>query len=778
MIATLLLAPPALGYVLVGRILNERSVVARIVVGYALGASIYVFLVNLLLNFVPITLATYATLVCSLLLAALVGRQMPGGSRPRKGLPSVAAVLIGILAAAALLDALIRQLRLRDDDFAVHWPLMASLLKGSFPPQNPHFPNLPYAGHYGSDLRIASLSVLVGGNFRDLRYFLVTLDHVVAVVLLYLLIRRFLRSPLAAVLGTMATYLGVHSEIRTGLLETFENNNSLVYLLLFLNLYLLALCVVRMRRPALLALSAVSVGTYSVVYETHFCILLAACVPTLVIVAFQSGRRRSWLLVGGLALFLMAGALAAVQGGTITDVVRRRVVERSRSQQTEDVIGLSQQINIRVRKAGLILTSYQGDEYPLWSRRTLEEAGLPISVLPLCLVVFLIRRNHLGTLFAFMGSLALLVPATVDFGRYNADCFRFFFLGGVCAACSLGMALAYLAPWAERVIRLPRALVVSIMLAPGGWLVAPSFTKAWDNFGGFLREPDVHYWDSRDWAVNWNSMCRSVDLKAAAAVRPLAKAGDRMLTTLNVQMGRARSTATLNRESVTASFAGLYIVGTGLHIEGDEHFSMLKSSYESASLTKIAFLNTGDVSLLRPLGIRFLYVDPTSLGEETIETLRKNPELQLLQEIRAGLEGASLYAVRAEPLDRGDPSLEPFSIREISLPTVLRPAEFYPLQLEVETRQSLGPYHPLVSYRVLHGDKRMNLNDEVPQRIHFERFGERVWRGQLSFVAPYEAGPYELQLWQSTAAGQKQVPDGSGGTFRRPIVVTDAGDRP
>jgi len=768
----LLLVPVSAGYLVADRILGQRGVVPRLTIGYGLGLTLHICLVNLAIHFTGIKPATYAALAVIAIVGCVTACRPRDVPRSSEDLPFKELLLVMVLASAAFMLALIWQLQSRDDDFAVHWPLVALFQKNNFPPHRPQFPDLPYTGHYGKDLCVASLSILCGEDFHDFQYFFVALNHLAGVCLLYLLARRILRAFLPALSGTVFAYLGVHSELRGGLLETFQNNNTLVYLFLFLNIFLLARCL-RGGTSLDTLLCGISLGTYSLVYETHFCVLIGALVATMAVAFVRQKEPCREALSKIIAILAIALLLALTQGGTLTNVLRRSTL-RFEAASSEDLATWPQKLNIHFPKAGLRLTSYRGGDYAIFSSQLVGEAGTAVCFLPLCLPFFLIRRIYLGTLFTFVGFFAIAVPAAVDFGSYyNADCFRFLFLAGVSGAFAGGIVVGFLlesAPAFSKVARLALALLLGPAAA---YLFAPSISHAYGSFQGFWREPELHYWSSREWAVKGPPGCQSVDLMAAAIIRDLAQPGDRMLTTFDFQTATPRSTATLSRESVLSSFFGLYIVGTGLRVEANDESSMLMSNYEGASLTKIAFLHTGDVQMLRPLGIRFLYVDPLSLQPVVFQRLREEPRLDLVAEVHSGLEERWIWQVRAAGAKEGY-TKRPLVVRQLEVPKVLRPAEFCRVPIEVETDADLDVYRPLVSYRILYKGKRVNPNDNVSQVLQLHLIADRVWRGDLYLVAPYEQGAFGFQLWQKLDDGPlRQARETSGGVFRCQLDVLD-----
>src|SRR4029077_8243843 len=93
------------------------------------------------------------------------------------------------------------------------------------------------------------------------------------VLLIYFIPKRDLRSARVALLGVILGFMGVNDTFREGLADAFVNNNSFAYLFLFANAYLYLVALTR-RDNASKVVAAFSLGTYAIVYETHYGILL------------------------------------------------------------------------------------------------------------------------------------------------------------------------------------------------------------------------------------------------------------------------------------------------------------------------------------------------------------------------------------------------------------------------------------------------------------------------------------------------------------------------
>jgi hypothetical protein len=176
--------------------------------------------------------------------------------------------LLLLATAAVWLFTNIVQVITVDDDYWMHTPVQARMLRGVIPPTNPYFPDLVLGGHYGRDLLVASASVLTGRDVFGAQVLVTSFCHSLSLAMLYLAIRRS-ASAVSAALGTAMAWLGVNVAHRVGLADFFQNNGAPTYMglallmLLFLELW---------RRPGgkLAGLCGLLLGIYSQVYETHF----------------------------------------------------------------------------------------------------------------------------------------------------------------------------------------------------------------------------------------------------------------------------------------------------------------------------------------------------------------------------------------------------------------------------------------------------------------------------------------------------------------------------
>ncbi|HYB70583.1 MAG TPA: hypothetical protein VEH80_07935, partial [Candidatus Bathyarchaeia archaeon] len=618
------LIPLLFGYVLATRVIGEREGHLRLPLSYALGLCGFLFGVNALLHAFPLRSAVLAT---HGLMAATAAALWPLPSSravwPRLGRLEAAVVIT--LALTAFFRALFWQMEYSDDDFFPHAPLMALYLRDVFPPRNPFYPDQPYLGHYGRDLTISALSVLWGDRFFAVQYVVTAANHLMTVLLAYFASRRFLRSRRQALLVVALVFLGLNPYLRRSLLDVFANNNTFVYLFLFLNCYLF-LAALRLPRPGVAIVSALSLATYSIVYTTHHGVLIVAFPLLVLAVLIRSRRLRALRLATAAAILIGSLAISFVHGGTLTDVGHRYLSGSARPSSISAGPELvTQQVNPSFPKGRLGFTAFDGTPYSLFSIRFVQDTGLAVIVLPLALPLLLIARRYWAALLALIGAAAIVIPATVDFGAYENDTYRFLFLGGLGSAAALGsvvgMALDRLASsprfWAGA--RAATAVLLVVLcwgtVAGTGWALSD-----------VARRPDRYFLRAADWACNGihQADCDPADARAAEALRPLVARDQRVFT-------NAYREGDLDFIGLTviSSLSRAYLTGLGTVAPGDPGVKIGDQYKRPASPRALAFWTTGAPDVLDELKADWRLVNPSRLSEAARKALSTNPRLRL-----------------------------------------------------------------------------------------------------------------------------------------------------
>jgi hypothetical protein len=731
--------PLIFGYLLAARVLKERDVYLRAPVAYALGLTLFLFGVNLLFHFVSLTRSVYSTLaLMAVMCVALLPVRTAGATTSPLG--RLEATVVIVLMTTAAFRALFDQMKHVDDDVFPHVPLISLYLRDVFPPRNPFYPNMPYLGHYGRDLVISASSVLFHGDFFRVQYVVTALNQAAITLLLYFTSRRYARSPRSALLALVLAFLG-----GWGLMDVFHNNNSFVYLFLFLNIYLYWRALTRRDRGSKIV-AALSLATYSVVYETHFGVLLIvfSLLPFVLMI-----RRCRWSgRYLGVAMFVVAVSviIALVHGGILTDLGTRYL---SAAQRPSDDVGtaalVKQQVSVHFPKPRLAITSFDGTDYPLLSLQLLREAGYFVLFVPVTLIVMFVGRRYWALTIAMMASVAILIPATVDFGTHNVESNRFLFFGGLSAAIvvgmTLGMSLDRLSA-AGPIRWWPRVGLLCVLVICCWGSFARTATSFWD----VLQRPGEYYWRAEDWACTgvYAAVCDSADANAAAALRPLVNNGESIM--IYADQADVRSVTT---DAMLAALSGAFIKGRGVRVSPTGSHKMAVDYMEAVGFRAIAFWNTADLGILRDIGTDYLLIDPLDVPRRVYETLKDHGGLTMVlrqADTRRGTVREVYRVSRAAPeptRHTAPPDLEMFVS---ATPSAMERAQFYEIPFVVRTNAPAFDGNIRVAHRVSAGDLLINANDEIRHGVNLRRQGRGEWAGHMFFVAPFEAGSYNVAV--------------------------------
>lgn len=732
--------PFIFGYLLTERVLKERRWQLRLPIAYALSLTLFLFVVNALFHFLSLRLSVYTTVALMAVGSLGLLRLRPIRSR-LMAVSRLEATIVIVLMMTAAFRALFFQMIWVDGDLFPHAPLMALYLRDIFPPRNPFHPELPYLGHYGRDLTISALSVLIRERFFLVQYVLTAVNQGVIVLLVYFISCRFLRSARQALLAVILAFLGGWA-----LMEVFGNNNSFVYLFLFLNSYLCWLTLIR-RDAASKAIAAVSLATYSIVYETHYGILLIvfSLFPILLMILRRRWRVR-YIAIPAMVCS-MSFTIALFHGGTLTNVGQQylsHISSRARTVETPSV--LTQEVRLRFPKPHFMITSFDGSEYPVFSVRLLREAGSFVLFLPLVTAIMLYYRRYWGLWIAMMGFVAILVPATVDFGTLNVESYRFLFFGGLAAAISCGIVAGM---WLDR-IRARGPLSSWAIVAVLVFLVVSCGTairRTMENFSDVVRRPEEYYLRAEDWACNgvYNAnLCDPTDARAAMRLGLLVKGGQSLM--LNAVDSAAGS---FHADAMLAALSGTFIRGRGVRVSVEGGYKMGMNFHEPSGFRAIAFWNTGDPALLDELGVDYLLIDPARTVPRAYERLTHQTGLKLLFRETDARRGTmrEVYRIENAALQERLPWVpSDLQIEMGTVPPTLERARFYEIPLTVTTRDPRFEGKLKIGYRLFHEGRLVNRDDEIQHVADLERSGNEAWTGHLYFVAPYDAGRYSVTV--------------------------------
>jgi hypothetical protein len=745
----MILIPLAWGYVLARRILRESQLWLRWSLAYALGLLSVLIGVNLLFHWLPLRTSLYITVVALALgTAALLLVAVPRASN--RPLGCFEGPVLAVLTLTAFFEALFWQMQWSDDDFFIHAPLMALFLRDVFPQQNPYFPNLALPGHYGRDLSISALSVLVGGRFLATQYIVTALNQAATVIVGYFTARRYLRSSPQALWAILFAFVGLNFDGRRGLIETFQNNNSFAFLFLFVNIYLFLVALTR-RSLTLAVLAGASVGTYALIYESSYGLLMLsfAGFPLVLCALRRRWRLRYLSLTAGLLLF--SAVIALVQGGMITEVAQRVITpDKSAPTQNQEERRMSHELRVHIPKPGFTITgAFTAEEYPLWSPRLLEDAGTFVWALPLTLLFMLWRRRPWGILIGGLSTIAILIPAAIDFGAFNSESLRFLIVGGVGAAMLFGVVLGAAWEMARSRGRWARWMAATALIAIAVICFWPATKVAFQVIRDTGRYPRDHYLVAEEWGctiVLPRRPCEPIDVSAAVALRPYLQRDDRVLVGF-----RDDDLATLMSAQATFStFAHAFLSGPGMRILPEGNLSQLTPFWDGEGFRARAFFATGDVDILDDLGVRYVYLNPDLLSSDAYRRIRDSPRLARVVHVEWPGGGAvrEAYRVNPAPSRRVWTSPDAETLVEASPPSEMQARSVYPVRLTFISPEPVVKRLLRISYEIRLPDGQLiTKNDEIRLSVGLQPSGAGRSSGTLWLATPYEKGEYDVLLY-------------------------------
>lgn len=728
---------------------------------------------------------------CLALAAALVGGAAWGASsqespdRDAQDFSSGQRWLLSFVVLASLFYLHTSQLARPEDDFWIHYPVTRSLLKGNIPPVNPYFPDLPLQGHYGRHLLLATLSTAVGGDTLRTQWILELVLMVNSVCLWSLALRRAAASARAGALGATLVFLGVNVGSRVGLMDAYDNNNLLVYLLLaaLLGLFAEILRNAERRWPVpwpLPAATALIAGAYGAVYETHFVLALGAFAVGAAAVA--TVRRSSVPVLTRAVLVVVLGStlLAVAQGGTLQNLAFRALGYQPQVAAAAGEQNQSQHVTVRFPKDPFLAIRLGVDPYQRFSfaldtalfRRyqpALDDGGyasifgpkvlvlhwLPTWLAPLTLAWALRRKSLVGGLLGAFGLLAYLTPGLFDFGPvHEAEYFRWEFAAGVAFSGLLGLALADL--WDRR----PRGAAGTLVATGIVLLILVDLVGAQRRLNDLaielqrdtaLVQRTMIPWYPRTerWLLGQRSLdLTQADLNAAEWLWANAKPGDRVLTGF-----RTKGHDSILWEAAMAGLAGVFPVG---HALPPSWLPVGVAPYLPDEAT-VAYRQARQPELLAGLRVDWVLQDPA----------REAPPMGLrpFREILAATDRRNLYRLGSGA--PGPLALEAQGGPETTVegfPAAWEAGVAYPVTVKLaEPRQGwLAP--------VLRRPDGSLANRLGPVTVRVDGTSARAW-----VVPPLEEGDYRLSwAFAGEGAGWEHLPGERPAPYHLSVAVEEA----
>ena len=553
-------------------------------------------------------------------------------------------------------------------------------------------------------------------------------------------------------------------------MDTLQNHNAAAWFFVALS----AWCILPVlepppegeQRPGIpgAVLGGLVLGTSQFVYETNFGLLWLGLALLALAARLAWEPQRRLPLRPLVAVLVVSALLACVEGGVVTSSLARRLglgLEVTSARQAEGQAE-GQEVTVRFPKERLFQVRLSNltpakpfetkfrpwkpdgkptDDYaPLWDPRFFSGFWFTAWLAPLPVVFLWRRRSLAGLWFACFGFLAVLIPATVDFGPvFEHETFRWLFASG------LGLAVAWgatLPAWvAEREGR-ARAVALAVTLGVT-WYCFLGAHKYLVGMQAAYREPyqqhptglpafmpGVRYLPDPYGQLSWQFKMGEQDLQAAAFLRANSRPGQCFAG---------------NLEDWSANPKGALVGEARLPLGGHSHpFEdlELRPPMYSPSPQSTAFWSCGREDLLAPLGVDWLFVRTDRLDPEVLRHL----EATLSRAFEVGQR--RLYRVPDRlrglaPTGSGAPP--PGLSVEGRVPGALEPgrAGVGTLRLRNVTRQPMDvSWWPCTWFRHRGRNLVVNPSDPLRQlvRVHLEpgQVVEVPW----FLAAPYAGGEY------------------------------------
>ncbi len=674
------------------------------------------------------------------------------------GLSPIQWPCFGLLLLAANFVMHTREVIGPEDDYWVHFPLISLLNRGEFPPPNPFFTDLTLHGHFGRDYLVAILGWLSGGG-EALISSLWNFNHILLTSAFFLAFGLGHRSGRVAGGFLMSCFLffGISVGSRVGLVDTYDNNNLLVYCLLMV-FVAIETSQTESRVPDIFLCFAL--GVYGIIYETHLLLFLITLWTGPLL--WRRGQKplhpKAWarpLVVSAASILL-----TAFLGGPIQDLALRATglsqvsqdqAANYQSQRVQMAFPKQEFLQILVGPESYRRISYVYQGKAFESLRPSSKAGGmearqdyhyafifgPTVLLMHWLALYLGLPSGLwllrqkfseGQVLWVFGLVSFLVPGLVNFGAlHEKEYFRWEFAAGFGFAGALAAVMALL--WQKKNPALKVLLVVLALLVTLGGerkvnrtIIDIQKMPAEQQF--LALKP--WYPSPRQWLLKSADLRLDQDLiDASLRLRELSHPTDRMFVDLD-----PRKHWDLFQESTVAGLAGLRSVG---HLSTPPWMPDGITPFFRTPAWN-TFWQTGDERVLPFLHSRWIFVSQPDRAaklaqSETLEPVEQIGKVSLwryngsLEPIRDdAAEDITLIDIE-RPADRELRS-------EIALPAKITlsstPSEAFDLGLRWVPKAGTDPNGPLESLQI-------RCQPKQNPYTHY-------------LVAPLVQGEYQLQV--------------------------------
>ena len=463
-----LLIPWIFGAVVADRLLALREGLVKLSVGWAFGWLLALMGTNMaLLGGLSLGEASATVLGLQLVLAFVFGVAQPSAGWDWSWGRWTWVFLAGGAALVHFTTNTILFLN-PDDDFFLHAPLQGHMLVDLFPPRNPFFPELVYAGHYARDLITVMAAYLSGATLYGVQSPVTVGLQLGAFTLLFSALRRQTRQTMPAALGTLFVFTGVNAGFRGGWLDTVANNNALAQMIMALVIFLTleALFGSGPRWPATIA-AGISLGGLAWAYETSFaCLSLGLCGLAFSTLVLRELKGQQLVTAGVIVLLTLM--LGASQGGVFRHLAVKLLGGHEMTEAKVDPTLQSQNLEVSIKfpKERLfhIKLDRSGEEMSMaytvlpllrdipkpsdtpgyvsvFSPYALRIHWLGLYLAPISLVMLMRRKSWSGLLLWWTGFSAYFLPSVVDFGLWEAEVFRWQYVASWGFSGGLGVAI-------------------------------------------------------------------------------------------------------------------------------------------------------------------------------------------------------------------------------------------------------------------------------------------------------------------------------------------------
>ena len=516
-------------------------------------------------------------------------------------------------------------------DYWIHFPLISLLNRGEFPPPNPFFDDLTLHGHFGRDYLVAIIGWYAGDGIELLKT-VWTYYHVLSVSAFFLAfgLGRRVAGTAGGFLMSSFLFFGISVGSRVGLMDTYDNNNLLVYCLILL--FVAFETTTDNFRVGDIFLG-LSLGVYGIIYETHLILFLMTIWvgPLLWRRSALGVKPRAWLRP--LALSVSALLIAALLGGPLQDLALRATGLRQ-AKVDHAAYYQAQRVQVKFPKEHLFQIMVGPETYRrlsyVFQGKAFEGlqpssgAGMnarsdfhyayifgPEVLLMHWLALYLglpagfwlcRRVCPEGQALWVFGVISFLVPAFFDFGPvHEREYFRWEFAAGFGCAGALAALLAL--QWKNKSGKGWKSFIVflALLVTLGGERRLNRTMIEIEKLPDYKRERTLRPWypSPKEWILNSPELRMNEDmLEAALKLRFRSNSHDRMITDIDV-----RKHWDIHQEATVMALAGLRSVG---HVSPPPWMPDGNAPFFRTAAWN-AFWQTGDTRILPFLNSRWLY---------------------------------------------------------------------------------------------------------------------------------------------------------------------------